>query len=71
MTSRMPTSQEKLPARVFFYRGLIERGRDYRHVPGYSEEGEHGPCYPWSTEREIRALGHRDGFRPIFRTEAA
>lgn len=69
--NRLPTSQERLPVRVFYYRGDVERGADYHWVSGYSEQGDAGPCFPWRTEREIRAEGHTQGFRPVFRREVA
>ena len=54
-----------MPRRVIKYyaRGLVERVRRGRRGkvtrcagnpwrPGYSEQGDHGPMYPWMTRRE-------------------
>jgi hypothetical protein len=55
------------PTKRYDYRGLIERGAQYRWVEGYSETTPNGnPLYPWSTRRECRAEAKADGFKAIF-----
>lgn len=46
---------------TYYYRGEVERPRYGRHRlhsyvwrAAYSEQGEHGPLYPWLTYRECQ-----------------
>lgn len=54
----------------YHYRGRVERltqlGRRCRWVEAYSEQGEHGPVYPWMSRRECQADAKRRGARAAF-----
>lgn len=58
----------KKPEIQYHYRGIDERrlGKRCRWVETYSEQGEHGPVYPWMTRRECQADAKRRGARAVF-----
>ena len=67
----------KLPQVVYWYRGPVEKPKQvkgrpagYKFVDGFSEQGAHGPCYPWMTRRECLLDARKRGVRALFRTEA-
>lgn len=51
---------------VYHYRGGVERGARYDWRDGYSEQGEHGPLYPWMTKRECQAEACKRSARAVF-----
>lgn len=52
---------------TYYYRGQIERGKNYRWCEGYSENGETGrPLYPWSTKRECQREAKALGCKAVF-----
>lgn len=51
----------------FYYRGLIEAGKNYRWVEGYSANSENGKVlYPWQTRRRCQAEAKAEGLRAVF-----
>lgn len=60
----------KRPEIQYHYRGRDERisqfGTRCRWVETYSEQGEHGPVYPWMSRRECQADAKRRGARAVF-----
>ena len=53
---------------IYYYRGLIERGRDYRMTEGYSANSDSGaPLYPWMTKKEYIEAARKEGNRAEFR----
>lgn len=56
---------KKREVRAYYYRGLIERGRQWKE--GYSAQGANGGVlYPWMTRGEARKDALRDGLKAVF-----
>lgn len=55
---------KKRPVRKYYYRGPIERGREWKE--GYSRGESPFVEYPWSTRGECRTQAKGDGFRAAF-----
>lgn len=59
----MPKREET----VYHYRGLIERGKDYHWVEGWSATGQSGGIlFPWMTKRECQQQAKREGRKAVF-----
>ena len=55
------------PEIIFYYRGMIERGKNYDWKEGFSANGENGSIlYPWATKEECKKEARLQGKKAIF-----
>jgi len=53
--------------RTYYYRGQIERGKNYTWKDGYSANSERGNIlYPWNTKKECRHDAKVCGLKAVF-----
>ena len=56
-----------MKTKEYYFRGLIERGKNYKLVNGYSAIGDNGGIlYPWNTKAECRKEAKHLGIKAIF-----
>jgi hypothetical protein len=57
----------KREARIYYYRGDIERGPRYEWRRGYSANGPSGGVlYPWNTKKECQSEAEAQGVKAVF-----
>ena len=57
----------KLKEVNYYYRGLVESGKNYRWIPGYSPNSENGnPLYPWIGMRACQKEAKANNQKAVF-----